>query len=80
VALVVATTFEQARAAAQLVKITYERAPGKFDLQAEKAGAQLPKPTPLPARRNRKSAISPAPMRPRPCNSTPATPRPTSRT
>jgi xanthine dehydrogenase YagR molybdenum-binding subunit len=45
VALVVATTFEQARAAAQLVKITYERAPGKFDLQAEKAGAQLPKPT-----------------------------------
>lgn len=47
VALVVATTFEQARAAAQLVRITYERSPGKFDLEAEKAGAQLAKPTPF---------------------------------
>ena len=47
VALVVATTFEQARAAAQLVRITYETLPGKFDLEAEKAGAQLPKPTPF---------------------------------
>lgn len=46
-ALVVAETFEQARAAAQLVKITYERTPGKFDLEAEKAGAQMPKPTPF---------------------------------
>ena len=33
VALVVANTFEQARAAAQLVRISYARAPGKFDLQ-----------------------------------------------
>lgn len=47
VALVVASTFEQARAAAQLVRITYERTPGKFDLQAEKAGAKFPKPTPF---------------------------------
>lgn len=47
VALVVATTFEQARAAAQLVRITYQQAPGKFDLEAEKAGAQLAKPTPF---------------------------------
>jgi xanthine dehydrogenase YagR molybdenum-binding subunit len=45
VALVVAITFEQARAAAQLVRITYERAPGKYVLQAEKAGAPLAKPT-----------------------------------
>jgi xanthine dehydrogenase YagR molybdenum-binding subunit len=45
VALVVATTFEQARDAAQLVRITYEHAPGKYDLQVEKAGAQLAKPT-----------------------------------
>jgi xanthine dehydrogenase YagR molybdenum-binding subunit len=45
VALVVATTFEQARAAAQLVRVTYERAPGKYDLEAEKAGAPLAKPT-----------------------------------
>ncbi len=45
IALVVATTFEQARAAAQLVRPTYQQTPGKFDLKAEKAGAQLPKPT-----------------------------------
>lgn len=45
VALVVATTFEQARAAAQRVRITYEPAPGKYDLAAEKAGAPMPKPT-----------------------------------
>lgn len=45
VALVVAETFEQARAAAQLVRIDYARSLGKFDLAAEKASAQLPKPT-----------------------------------
>jgi xanthine dehydrogenase YagR molybdenum-binding subunit len=45
VALVVATTFEQARAAAQLVRITYQGAPGKYDLAAQKAGAPMPKPT-----------------------------------
>jgi xanthine dehydrogenase YagR molybdenum-binding subunit len=47
IALVVATTFEQARAAAQLVRVRYERAPGKFDLEKEKGGAQLAKPTPF---------------------------------
>ena len=46
IALVVAETFEQARSAAQLVKLTYERTPGKFDLQAQKAGARKPKPSP----------------------------------
>ncbi|WP_457331140.1 aldehyde oxidoreductase molybdenum-binding subunit PaoC [Rhizobacter sp. P5_C2] len=45
VALVVATTFEQARAAAQLVRIGYTHGPGKYDLSAEKAGAPMPKPT-----------------------------------
>ena len=45
VAVVVATTFEQARSAAQLVRITYERAPGRFDLDAEQDGAEMPKPT-----------------------------------
>ncbi len=35
VALVVAQTFEQARAAAFLVKVDYETAPGKFDLASE---------------------------------------------
>jgi xanthine dehydrogenase YagR molybdenum-binding subunit len=44
-ALVVAKTFEQARAAAQLVRIEYERTPGKFDLATEKAAAPLAKPS-----------------------------------
>jgi xanthine dehydrogenase YagR molybdenum-binding subunit len=47
VALVVAETFEQARAAAQMVRIQYTLTPGKFDLAAEKEGAQPPKPTPF---------------------------------
>jgi xanthine dehydrogenase YagR molybdenum-binding subunit len=47
IALVVATTFEQARAAAQLVRVTYESTPGKFNLEKEKSGAQLAKPTPF---------------------------------
>ncbi|MDR6539002.1 aldehyde oxidoreductase molybdenum-binding subunit PaoC [Variovorax soli] len=44
VALVVANTFEQARAAAQLVRIEYVRSAGRFDLAAEKDAAQPPKP------------------------------------
>src|SRR3954470_14021034 len=47
VALVVAETFEQARAAAHLVRVEYTRTPGKFDLAAEKEGAQPPKPVPF---------------------------------
>jgi xanthine dehydrogenase YagR molybdenum-binding subunit len=47
VALVVADTFEQARAAAQLVRIEYERTPGRFDLSAEMGAAQLPAPNPF---------------------------------
>lgn len=43
VALVVANTFEQARAAAQLVRIVYESMPGKFNLASEKDGAPLAK-------------------------------------
>src|SRR3954469_12000150 len=35
IAVVVAQTFEQARAAAQLLRVKYERSPGKFDLAAE---------------------------------------------
>ncbi|MEG3087640.1 aldehyde oxidoreductase molybdenum-binding subunit PaoC [Sphingomonas sp. PB4P5] len=42
VALVVAETFEQARAAAQLVRVDYARAKGKFDLAAAKDGATKP--------------------------------------
>jgi xanthine dehydrogenase YagR molybdenum-binding subunit len=40
VAVVVAETFEQARAAAHLVKIQYARADGKFDLEAVKDTAK----------------------------------------
>ena len=40
--LVVAETFEQARAAAQLVEVSYERAPGAFDLAAAMSSARRP--------------------------------------
>jgi xanthine dehydrogenase YagR molybdenum-binding subunit len=42
-AVVVAESFEQARAAAQLVEIRYDAAPGRFDLAAEKPHAPLAK-------------------------------------
>ena len=44
VAVVVAETFEQARAAAQLVKVNYERTDGTFDLGAAKNSAMKPEP------------------------------------
>ncbi|HSI51257.1 MAG TPA: aldehyde oxidoreductase molybdenum-binding subunit PaoC [Ideonella sp.] len=44
VALVVAQSFEQARAAAQLVKVEYEAAAGSFDLAAAKDSAKKPTP------------------------------------
>ncbi|AMM23735.1 aldehyde oxidoreductase molybdenum-binding subunit PaoC [Variovorax sp. PAMC 28711] len=43
VAIVVAATFEQARAAAQLIAVDYDRAEGRFDLAKEKASAVKPK-------------------------------------
>lgn len=43
VALVVATTFKQARAAAGLVAITYQREDGAFDLDAYKDRDYAPK-------------------------------------
>ncbi|HKY82975.1 MAG TPA: aldehyde oxidoreductase molybdenum-binding subunit PaoC [Sphingobium sp.] len=42
VALVVADSFEQARAAARLIRIDYVRAKGAFDLAAAKDGAVVP--------------------------------------
>ena len=42
IALVVAETFEQARAAAQLVRVDYVRAEGRFDLAAAKDTAIKP--------------------------------------
>ena len=44
IALVVAKTFEQARAAAQLIKVTYTSAPGKYILADEKDSAPIAKP------------------------------------
>ncbi|MDO6414053.1 aldehyde oxidoreductase molybdenum-binding subunit PaoC [Sphingomonas sp. BIUV-7] len=41
IAVVVAETFEQARAAAQLLRVDYDRADGKFDLAAEAGSAPL---------------------------------------
>ena len=38
----VAETFEQARAAAELVRVDYTRAEGRFDLKAAKATAVTP--------------------------------------
>ncbi|WP_019701352.1 aldehyde oxidoreductase molybdenum-binding subunit PaoC [Paracidovorax oryzae] len=43
VALVVAGTFEQARAAAQLVRVEYDRRPGRYDLAAARDSATRPK-------------------------------------
>ncbi len=43
VAIVVAATFEQARSAAQLIAVDYDRADGRFDLAKEKASAVKPK-------------------------------------
>ncbi len=42
VAFVVAETFEQARAAAYLVRVTYERSPGRFSLQDGLKDARTP--------------------------------------
>jgi xanthine dehydrogenase YagR molybdenum-binding subunit len=42
VAVVVAETFEQARAAAQLVKVDYAREQGAYELSGAKAGAKMP--------------------------------------
>ncbi|MCS0632236.1 xanthine dehydrogenase family protein molybdopterin-binding subunit [Telluria mixta] len=46
VALVVAETFEQARAAAQMVKVRYQRVAGAFDLDAARSTARAPKQAP----------------------------------
>ncbi|MBQ5947562.1 aldehyde oxidoreductase molybdenum-binding subunit PaoC [Massilia sp. ST3] len=43
VAVVVAETFEQARAAAGLVRVRYAKQPGRYDLAAAKASAGVPK-------------------------------------
>ncbi|QJR12057.1 Aldehyde oxidoreductase molybdenum-binding subunit PaoC [Usitatibacter rugosus] len=44
VAVVVAETFEQARSAAKLVRVRYDRQPGRYDLAHEVKNAKPPKP------------------------------------
>jgi len=44
IALVVAETFEQARAAAQLIKVDYARENGRYDLAAARGSAAKPRP------------------------------------
>lgn len=46
VALVVAESFEQARAAAQMIKVRYQQVAGAFDLDAARATARAPKQAP----------------------------------
>ena len=43
VALVVAESFEQARAATTLIRVRYDRAEGRFDLEAQQPGAPIAK-------------------------------------
>jgi xanthine dehydrogenase YagR molybdenum-binding subunit len=47
IALVVAETFEQARAAAELIKVEYAKGSGQFDLAASKDGAAKPAENPF---------------------------------
>jgi xanthine dehydrogenase YagR molybdenum-binding subunit len=80
VALVVAETFEQARAAAQLVRVDYDapRAPRSAAIRRPRA-----RPSPSPGfggRRHQGRRFRRAPSPRRRCSSTPPTPRPTSRT
>ena len=80
IALVVAETFEQARAAAQLVRVDYDARRGRVRSRGgEGRGDQARRSSPA-ARRTPRSAISPAPSPPRRCSSTRPTPRPIRRT
>jgi xanthine dehydrogenase YagR molybdenum-binding subunit len=65
VALVVADSFEQARAAAGLVRIKYTREKGAFDLAKAKGRAGMPKPSDKPDSKfgDFKRAIAAAPVR-----------------
>ncbi len=80
IAVVVAETFEQARAAAFLVKVDYAPQAGKFDLAAEAKGAKPSRATAAraaAATARSASAISRAPSRRLRSSSTRPTPPPT---
>ena len=80
IAVVVAETFEQARAAAQLVRVDYVRAEGAFDLAAAKDAAIKPERMASAARPIPRSATSPARSPRRRSSSMRPTPRPIRRT
>jgi xanthine dehydrogenase YagR molybdenum-binding subunit len=70
IAIVVAETFEQARAAANLVRVDYTRGKGRFDLAAEMDTANKPKqedeqqdPTPFTAVGDFEGAFASAPVK-----------------
>jgi xanthine dehydrogenase YagR molybdenum-binding subunit len=62
VAVVVADTFEQARAAAHLIRVDYARADGRFDLAAQKGSATAPKDSPDESHGDFASAFAAAPV------------------
>ncbi|WP_075291135.1 aldehyde oxidoreductase molybdenum-binding subunit PaoC [Pararhizobium arenae] len=64
VAVVIAETFEQARAAAALIRIDYAAEKGRFDLKAEKTSAKTPEPSTEPesAAGDFQAAFSAAPI------------------
>ena len=64
IAVVVAESFEQARAAAALVEVAYDRAEGSFDLASSKDSAVTPKSSrPTSATGNFEAAFAAAPIR-----------------
>lgn len=75
VAIVVADTFEQARAAAGLLDIRYVAEPGSFDLAAAKDSATPPPPAGFGPPPQTASVTSKAPSTLRPCKSISTTAR-----
>ena len=63
IAIVVAESFEQARHAASLIDVTYQRGGGKFDLAAEKANANTDPEDADSARGDFDSAFAAAPVK-----------------
>jgi len=63
IAIVVAESFEQARHAASLIDVTYQRGGGKFDLAAEKANASTDPEDADSARGDFDSAFAAAPVK-----------------
>ena len=63
IALVVAETFEQARAAASLIRVDYTRARGNYDLQRAKGAGVVPKDEPDKTHGDFAKAFAAAPIK-----------------